>query len=948
MSDLNKTEIEEDVEDINNIIKEYDNELDKNSNELHEKTNQKEKNTKNKNSLKNVEISKIIGNYLLYEQIGKGSFSKVAKAIHLITEQTVAVKILEKDKIEDEIDIERIIREIEILKTIMHPNIAQIYETYSTSHNIYLMMEYIDGGDLFDYITSNIYLSEPIACYIYRQIISVLDYLAKMGITHRDIKPENILLDKSHKNIKIIDFGLSNYCKNKELLHSSCGSPCYASPEMLSGKPYLGVMTDLWSSGIVLYSMLVGSLPFDDQEIQKLYEQIKIGKFYLPSTLSLEAIDLLKKILEVNPKKRITLKEIKDHPWFNKVQNPLNKGIIYNYNNDDDDNKFPCDYDIVSFVIKEYYEDNKNINKKNLIEMIEKHENNQYTATYYLVKKYILKNEDNNFDLSPDKENNNKKDLKLEHNIHNLNNNKKEKYNIDIGEKEEINIKRKDNYSYKEKKRSNTEENIITSINNKNDKNKKNSKTKIKLLSNNNNNNYCKDNIKEENNMKEDIKKEIPKLDLKNVKNINSDLDNNYIIAKNNQYTMRGISPPNILNNIYDLNSKNNNNIINLKTEENEFINHYKNMNLYKDNKHNVKKEKLYLDNTENNPNINVNKIKNKEIIPSLINTDTDEKIILRKNNIQNKSIVVPFKKEFNNAIKIESSIIKKKKANSHRKKYFNMIPKLNNTNTNIKKNMNIYINNKDININLKNNSNFNNSISKYNYSNYKNININKNKNYIFSYLNTVMPKTSEKDNRRNLSSGIKDKIQISKNSKNKILFGTKLGLLSKINLKNNINNNIIMLNINNNYNNRKHLSRNNNKIDDISRTKYSYFTKSSEKYNYTYKITPRTLEQKTNNNNRINNFSICQNYNGITNLKNIDKNKTIKITNDEIKKINKININDINLSNINNMGNNKNFGLNNLINESYLNRANTINNNIILNIQNYYNRKNNKTYEKK
>ena len=910
MSELNKNEIEEEMKDSENN-NEFHKKNDKNNNEQVDKTKQKEINEKileKFHILQNAEFSKIIGNYLLFEQIGKGSFSKVAKAIHLVTEQIVAVKILEKDKIEDEIDIERIIREIEILKTIMHPNVAQMYETYSTSHNIYLMMEYIEGGDLFDYITSNSYLSEPIACNIYRQIISVLDYLSKMGISHRDIKPENILLDKSHKNIKIIDFGLSNYCKNKELLHSSCGSPCYASPEMLSGKPYLGVMTDLWSSGVVLYSMLVGSLPFDDQEIYKLYEQIKIGRFYLPSTLSLEAIDLLKKVLEVNPKKRITLKEIKEHPWFNKVHNPLNKGIIYN-----DNNKFPCDNNIVSFVINNYYKDDKNINKNSLIEFIENHESNKYTATYYLVKNYMLKTEDNNLELSSDIDNNDKNQIKS----------KNKKFEIDSEEKDGINRKENDNIIDTKNKRCKTEDNLTINKN----KNKNDDK------------NNPKENVQEKNKIREVIKKEIPKLELNNVNIISK--NNNNVIVKNNQYTIRGISPSNILNNnLYDLNSKKSNNFINLNIDDNTISNHFNNKNLYKDK--NIRKKILYLDNVNVDNNANVNIMKNKEIILSLSNNDENLILNNKKNNNQNKSLV-PFKHIFEDEIKMENNIIAKKKANSHRKKFFNMIPKLNYINTNIdpnlkqKKNVYImdYINNKDI-----NNSNY--SISKNNYNN-KNINSNKNKNYILSYLNSGIPKNTEKDNKRNLSSGIKDKIQISKTSKNKkILFGTKLGLLSKVNFKNNINNNIIRLNINNNnYNNRSHLSRNNNKNEDINRTKYSEFTKSSEKYNYI--ISPRTLEQKNNNNNRVTNFNVCQNYNGITNLKNIEKHKTLKLGGGE--KIKKLN--GINLSNINNIGNNNNLGLNNLINENYLNRANTINNNIILNIKNYYNRKNNRTYDK-
>ena len=262
-----KENISEKDEIHNNNMKEYSTEQ-KLENEEKDDEKDEEKDEKIEKE-ERLEYSKMIGNYILFDQIGMGTFSKVSKAVHILTEQIVAVKILEKEKIEDDIDVERIIREIEILKNISHPNIAQMYETYSTVHNIYLMMEYIEGGDLFDYINKNTFLPENKACYFFRQLIGVIEYLNNMGISHRDIKPENILLDKDKKNIKVIDFGLSNYCEGKTLLHSSCGSPCYASPEMLSGKPYQGITTDLWSSGIVLYSMLVGSLPFDEQEIQK-------------------------------------------------------------------------------------------------------------------------------------------------------------------------------------------------------------------------------------------------------------------------------------------------------------------------------------------------------------------------------------------------------------------------------------------------------------------------------------------------------------------------------------------------------------------------------------------------------------------------------------------------------------------------------------------------------
>jgi len=346
-----------------------------------------------KKKFKNIkkENYKIIGNYVLLYEIGKGTFSKVEKAFHIITEQEVAVKVLEKDEIEDKIDIERILREIEILKKVIHPNICQLYETYSTVHNFYIMMEHITGGDLFDYISDNNYLSENKSCRLFRQLISVIEYLNELGISHRDIKLENILLDDKHENLKLIDFGLSNYFSESKLLKSSCGSPCYASPEMLSGIPYLGITTDLWSSGIVLYSMLAGSLPFDDQELYELYKQIKLGKFYLPSTLSLEAIDLLKRILNIDPTKRISLDEIKNHKWFKMDEYPLYKGINLKKE------KLGYNQKVIDYVMNNYFNNKNNlepITQNKFIEMVENYCCNKYTATYYLTKKYILEIDD--------------------------------------------------------------------------------------------------------------------------------------------------------------------------------------------------------------------------------------------------------------------------------------------------------------------------------------------------------------------------------------------------------------------------------------------------------------------------------------------------------------------------------------------------------------------------
>jgi serine/threonine protein kinase len=616
-----------------------DKEKEENINENNNKSSPSKNNTPEKEE--KMEYSKMIGNYILFDQIGMGTFSKVTRAVHLITEQIVAVKILEKEKIEDDVDVERIIREIEILKNISHPNIAQMFETFSTVHNIYFMMEYIEGGDLFDYINSNSFLPEDKACYFFRQLIGVIEYLHTMGISHRDIKPENILLDKEKKNIKVIDFGLSNYCSGKNLLHSSCGSPCYASPEMLSGEPYQGITTDLWSSGIVLYSMLVGALPFDEQELQTLYEQIKIGKFYLPSTLSLEAIDFLKRILMVDPKKRIGLNEIKNHAWFNMEKNPMYKGINIEIE------EFPCNMKVASYIIKHFFKDEKDINIDTLVEMVKTNACNKYTATYYLTKMYILciddkynaiKEDDKNNDNKNKCENNNINSINSIENEHLLysiekvdeneveNKNNEEKRDGDLNLNKDIKI---NNDNKRQKARIKTEENEI--IINKEKKCKRQEKKKYPSLiinnSNNSNNNninafeennnivltendYIKNNKKIEmkdnnKNMKQKVsstknQKDRNKIELSNLNSKNLQIISNNDIKKNNKSKLK-INPEKKISNINlkslvikRKNITNNNNNIRALTER---INDYgkKEINInkisnIKDNKHHSKK----------------------------------------------------------------------------------------------------------------------------------------------------------------------------------------------------------------------------------------------------------------------------------------------------------------------------------------------------------------------
>ena len=318
---------------------------------------------------------KYIGQFILGEKLGQGTFGIVVLAKHQITGEKVAIKILDKEKIIQEADKTRIEREIKILKNLRHNNIVHLYDIKETSNSLYIIMEYIQGKELFDYIVSKKRLSEIEACNFYQQIISGIEYLGKIRVVHRDIKPENLLLDNKNK-IKIVDFGLSNIYPNNELLQTACGSPCYAAPEMINGELYKGLGADIWSSGIVLYAMLCGYLPFEDGDNEILYKKITDGKFKTPKYLSENCKDILHKILNVEPKKRYTIKQIKKHPWFNLI-NPrinLSEGLLLNVY------IVPIDEKIVEEMATKY-KFNEDIVRANLIS----NKHNHTTTTYYLL-----------------------------------------------------------------------------------------------------------------------------------------------------------------------------------------------------------------------------------------------------------------------------------------------------------------------------------------------------------------------------------------------------------------------------------------------------------------------------------------------------------------------------------------------------------------------------------
>ena len=331
-------------------------------------TNPKSQNTK----------KQIIGNYRIEKTIGEGTFGKVKLGIHIPTEEQVAIKILEKDKIQDEEDLERISREISILKKLKHPNIIKIYDIIENPNNFYIIMELAINGELFKHIVKKKHLEENEASFFFCQLISALETIHKEGIVHRDIKPENLLL-KENNILTIIDFGLSNKYNKNQLLETPCGSPCYAAPEMILGKKYNCLLVDLWSSGIVLYAMVCGYLPFEDKNNEKLYKKILSGKFELPNRLSHDCKDLIKKILTVNPKNRIGIEGIKNHPF-----------LIQSFNNYHID-EFYISYDKGKLcdVVIDKMVSNFNYKKEDIIFNLENNKHNNITATYeLLLKKY--------------------------------------------------------------------------------------------------------------------------------------------------------------------------------------------------------------------------------------------------------------------------------------------------------------------------------------------------------------------------------------------------------------------------------------------------------------------------------------------------------------------------------------------------------------------------------
>ncbi|XP_050358376.1 serine/threonine-protein kinase par-1 isoform X2 [Nymphalis io] len=255
-----------------------------------------------------------VGNYELEKTIGTGNFAIVKLATHSITKSKVAIKIIDKSRL-DEDNLKKTFREIAIMKRLQHPHIVRLYQVMESSHTLYLVTEYAPNGEIFDHLVSKGRMPESEAARAFAQMVAAVGYCHANGVVHRDLKAENLLLDKD-MNIKLADFGFSNEYTAGAALSTWCGSPPYAAPELFEGRHYDGPKADIWSLGVVLYVLVCGALPFDGSTLSELRSVVLSGKFRIPYFMSQECEQLIRHMLVVEPERRLSLRGVARHRWL--------------------------------------------------------------------------------------------------------------------------------------------------------------------------------------------------------------------------------------------------------------------------------------------------------------------------------------------------------------------------------------------------------------------------------------------------------------------------------------------------------------------------------------------------------------------------------------------------------------------------------------------------------
>ncbi|XP_057750784.1 CBL-interacting serine/threonine-protein kinase 24-like isoform X1 [Arachis stenosperma] len=276
-----------------------------------------------------------IGKYEVGRTIGEGTFAKVKFAKNTDTGDSVAIKVMAKSTILKHRMVEQIKREISIMKIVRHPNIVRLHEVLASKTKIYIILEFVMGGELYDKIAQQGKLSENDSRRYFQQLIDAVAHCHKKGVYHRDLKPENLLLD-AFGNLKVSDFGLSALTKQGvDVLHTTCGTPNYVAPEVLGNQGYDGAAADVWSCGVILYVLMAGYLPFEEADLPALYNRINAAEFVCPFWFSAGAKTLIQKILDPNPKTRMKIEEIRKDPWFRRNYVPVRLSEDVEVNLDD-------------------------------------------------------------------------------------------------------------------------------------------------------------------------------------------------------------------------------------------------------------------------------------------------------------------------------------------------------------------------------------------------------------------------------------------------------------------------------------------------------------------------------------------------------------------------------------------------------------------------------------
>ncbi|XP_054032003.1 serine/threonine-protein kinase SIK2 [Dryobates pubescens] len=317
-----------------------------------------------------------VGFYDIEGTLGKGNFAVVKLARHRITRSEVAIKIIDKSQL-DAVNLEKIYREVQIMKMLDHPHIIKLYQVMETKSMLYLVTEFAKNGEIFDYLASHGRLSESEARRKFWQILSAVEYCHGRKIVHRDLKAENLLLD-NNMNIKIADFGFGNFYKSGEPLTTWCGSPPYAAPEVFEGHQYEGPQLDIWSMGVVLYVLVCGALPFDGPTLPILRQRVLEGRFRIPYFMSEECEHLIRRMLVLDPSKRLTIAQIKEHKWM-LVEVPAQRPILYPPGEENEPSIGEYNEQVLRLM------HSLGIDQQKTIESLQNKSYNHFAAIYYLL-----------------------------------------------------------------------------------------------------------------------------------------------------------------------------------------------------------------------------------------------------------------------------------------------------------------------------------------------------------------------------------------------------------------------------------------------------------------------------------------------------------------------------------------------------------------------------------